>query len=126
MSQQITIITIPYEALTEKSPTNNRFETIFTKAVEETFIIFGETVKQAIYNTLEKSYNIRKTEIPSKIEVFSHAIDAIFAESALLVELKIIEKLGKIEGFKFKSGKGEFLFADYVEAVKTYLSALHC
>jgi hypothetical protein len=54
------------------------------------------------------------------------AVDATFGVSALLVELKIILNLGKVEGFKFKLRNGEFLFADYVEALKNHLSAVDC
>jgi hypothetical protein len=71
MSQQISAIIIPYETLTENSSTKNKFETAFTQAVEEVFSAFGETAKQAIYRALEKNYNIKKTEICSKIDVFT-------------------------------------------------------
>jgi hypothetical protein len=126
MSQQINAIIIPYEALSENSALNNRFETLFIQAVEEAFSAFGETAKQAIYGVLEKNHNIKKSEIPGKIDVFTCAVEAVFGESALLVELKILENLGRIKDFKFKSRKGMFLFAEYVEALKNHFSPLTC
>jgi hypothetical protein len=122
MSQQINTITIPYESLGEKNPAKNYFETVLAEAVDEVFMLFGENTKQAIYSLLENNFGIKKMEISSKIEAFADAVVSTFGSSALLVELKIIEKLyGKIGEFKFKSGKRDLLFVDYLAGLRSHL-----
>lgn len=74
------------------------FDEILLEAVDEGLSSLGESSKQAIYFHLEKSFNIRKPEIPSRVRDFAGAIHGIFGLGADFLEILIMkgirEKIG--------------------------------
>lgn len=107
--------------LTEKA-----FRRLLLKAVDSTLSSLGDSAKQSIYFHLEKKFDIRRDEIPGRIEDFDHGLEKIFGAGTRFLEVLIMKKLyeemgskGKI--LKLNQGK-ELKFADYVKAVeRTYL-----
>ncbi|MDH7563677.1 MAG: hypothetical protein QHH24_02165 [Candidatus Bathyarchaeota archaeon] len=69
------------------------FEEIVLEAIDEGLSSLGESSKQAIYFYLDKNFNIKKEEIPSKIEAFKHAIGNIFGVGANYLHTLIIQRL---------------------------------
>ena len=123
MTQQITFpcISIP---LSENESSKKQFETAVTDAVDECFSTLGDSLKQAIYSKLEKSYGIRKEDIPFKIEAFTDAVELTFGEAAKLIEVQIIKNLkSKIKGFSYKTKKTDLFFVEYVQALQSYLES---
>lgn len=57
---------------------SGEFETILLEAVDWGLSSLGETPKQAIHFHLEKSFGVRKEEIPYKVEAFAGAVEEIF------------------------------------------------
>ena len=122
MGQQLTNLTIPFDLIGEKEPLKINFETAVTESIDEVFTTLGENVKQAVYSYLKNKHGIKKEQIPSKIEGFTNAIEAVFGDAAKLVELKIIEKLqSKVKGFAYKSKRKEMVFAEYLAALQRHL-----
>jgi hypothetical protein len=95
------------------------FNRLLLEAVDEGLSMLGESSKQAIYFHLEKRFDIKKQEIPNKIEVFANAIEKIFGLGASFLEILIMKrlyvKLGR--GFKFY-GSEDFTFTEYVAAAR--------
>jgi hypothetical protein len=95
------------------------FDQLLLEAIDEGLSTLGESSKQAIYFHLEKSFNIRKEEIPEKIEVFAYAVEKIFGFGANFLEILIMKRLYEKLGHGFKWCKQEdFTFVEYVAAAK--------
>jgi hypothetical protein len=69
------------------------FEKLLLEAVDEGLSSLGETSKIAIYFHLKKSFNIKKKEIPYKIEAFAKGIEKIFGLGANFLEILIMKQL---------------------------------
>ena len=106
----------------EKEPTqpNPRFRRLLLEAVDDALSSLGDSVRQAIYFHLERKFNIKKQEIPNKIEEFADAIEEIFGLGAKLVEIRIMKSLYEKDGrmFRYFPEKDELLFTEYMEAAK--------
>jgi ribosomal protein L23 len=95
------------------------FEKLLVEAVDDGLSTLGDSAKQAIYYHLEKSFNVKKEDIPSRITAFTQAIENIFGVGADFVEILIMKKLyEKVdESFKWNESEG-FGFAQYVSQAK--------
>jgi len=95
------------------------FEKLLLEAVDEGLSSLGEASKQAIYFHLEKRFNIKKKEIPYKIETFVKAIEKIFGLGANFLEILVMKRLHeKIEGVFEWHEPTEFTFTKYVAVAK--------
>jgi len=95
------------------------FEKLLLEAVDEGLSSLGETSKQAIYFHLEKSFNIKKKEIPYKIGTFAKAVEKIFGLGANFLEILIMKRLYEKIGGVFEWQESiDFAFAEYVAVVK--------
>ena len=96
------------------------FEKILLEAVDEGLYSLGQSSRRAIYFHLEKNFNVKKQEIPSKIEVFADAIEKIFGSGANFLEILIMkrlnEKIGKLESKIVE--KKDYDFSDYIKELK--------
>ena len=94
------------------------FEKLLLEAVDEGLSSLGESSKQSIYYYLEKSFHIKKQEIPYKVEAFVDAIEKIFGFGANFLEILIMKRLYEKVGrsFKWRTSK-DLKFAEYVDAV---------
>jgi hypothetical protein len=68
---------------------------ILLEAVDGGLASLGETAKQAVLFHLEKSFGIRKDDIPRKAAAFARAVEAIFGPGAAFLENLILERLGE-------------------------------
>lgn len=95
------------------------FEKLLLEAVDEELTSLGESSKQALYFHLEKSFNIRKQEIPYKTEAFVDAIEKIFGSGADFLEILIMKRLHEKIGKRIKvNGAKDLTFTEYVIAAK--------
>ena len=102
-------------------PREERFETAILEAVDESVSSFSNLDKEAVYRHLEKTFKIKKQEIPCKIEYFAEAIEQIFGVAAKLLEIRIIEALHKrIPDFMFFPKKGDVGFKEYVGSLRAF------
>jgi len=100
------------------------FDKLLLEAVDEGLSSVGESSKQAIYFHLEKSFSIKREEIPCKIEVFEHSIERIFGLGADFLEVLIMKRIHEKVGGRFKWRRSQdFTFAEYVAAARrSYLA----
>lgn len=95
------------------------FNKLLLEAVDEGLASLGESSKQAIYFHLEKRYNIKKQEIPHKIEAFADAIEKIFGLGADFLEILIMKQIHQKVGGSFKWPESKDLtFVEYVAVAK--------
>jgi hypothetical protein len=95
------------------------FEKLLLEAVDEGLASLGESSKQAIYFHLERSFNVKKKEIPHKIETFAKAIEKIFGLGANFLEILAVKKLYEKIGGVFEWHEStEFPFTRYVAVAK--------
>ena len=107
---------------TKRNQTKNQLDMKIIDAIDESLASFGESVKPGVYLQLENSYNVKKQDIPNRIEEFATAIEAIFGIGARLIEMKIIETLySSAKGFMYIPKSEDLMFEDYVQSVKSFL-----
>jgi hypothetical protein len=69
------------------------FNKILLAAIDEALALLGESVKTSVYSSLEETYNIKKREIPLKINDFSSALEKIFGLGARTLEILFMKNL---------------------------------
>jgi len=69
------------------------FREILLEVIDEALASLGENVKTSVYFHLEKTYKIRKQDIPSKIDDFSCALEQIFGLGARFLEIMFMKGL---------------------------------
>src|SRR4030065_1025289 len=57
---------------------DHSFGNSLLEAIDEAFVSLGESVKTSIYFHLENTWEIKKQEIPFKIEDFQNALEKLF------------------------------------------------
>ena len=103
------------EYLEELLMPKKNFERLLLEAVDEGLSSLGESSKEAIYFHLRRSFNIKKREIPYKIEAFAYAIEKIFGLGASFLETLILKRLNEKVGGGFRWHRAESLtFAERV------------
>jgi hypothetical protein len=97
------------------------FENALLESIDEGLSLLGESPKQAVYYHLEKNFNMRRQDIPRKIDEFTEAIEKIFGAGAKIIEIQIMKCLFKKVGhnFRYYPKQISLAFTDYIAAVKT-------
>ena len=98
------------------------FDQLLLEAIDEGLAGLGEAGKASIYIHLEGLFNIRKQEIPNKLDDFSKALQRIFGLGAHQLEILIIKNLHE----KVRSRKlddpfwpvGNLTLTKYVDLIK--------
>ncbi|MGB9023179.1 MAG: hypothetical protein WCC94_07070 [Candidatus Bathyarchaeia archaeon] len=62
------------------------------EAVDQGLLVPGEIVRTAIYERIERSYQVKREEIPEKLEAFHVALQDLLGASASEVMEKLIAK----------------------------------
>ena len=93
------------------------FEKLFIEAVDEGLQTLGESGKHMIFFHLEKSYSIKRHEIPQKPEAFAKGLEKIFGAGASVLERLIVKSLYSKLGLKYEDMESR-PFADSVKCVK--------
>ena len=99
-------------------PKQKKHRQILLKAIDESLSSLGDSARQAVYYHLENSFNLRKVEIPEKIEIFSNAIEDIFGDGAKLLKIQIMKYLHEKVGCEIMhyASQTELVFSDYIKA----------
>jgi hypothetical protein len=124
MSETITMESICITHSNEGKPLKKQIDMKILEAIDEGLASFGDPVKQVVYFQLQSNYNVPKQEIPTKIEEFAEALQAIFGIGARLIEMKIIETLySKANGFLYVPKDEDLMFKDYVQNFRGFLAS---
>jgi hypothetical protein len=87
------------------------------QAVDEALLVPGEIVRTAIYERIERSYQLRREEIPEKLEVFHRALQQLLGAGDKVMEMLIARYLYRRLGLSFERHDG-WTLVDYVNHAK--------
>jgi len=93
------------------------FEKLFIEAVDEGLGTLGESGRHMIFFHLDRSYSIKRHEIPKRPEAFAQGLEKIFGAGASVLEKLIIKNLYSKLGLKYED-REDRPFADYIKDVK--------
>lgn len=102
-----------------------KIEKIILDAVDEGLKTLGESGKQAIFFHLEKTYSIKKSDIPEKPDAFAESLEKIFGVGATVIQKIILENLYSKLGLKYED-KDEYKFTDYLNEIKSGKEGFRC
>ncbi len=106
----------------ERKPIENNLNTIILEAIDESLASFGENLRQTVYSQLQNNFNVAQEEIPLFIEEFTSTIEELFGDGALLIELKIMEKLhANAKGFLYIPRDEAMQFIEYLRNISYFL-----
>ncbi|MEJ5327357.1 MAG: hypothetical protein WHU54_03800 [Candidatus Bathyarchaeia archaeon] len=98
------------------------YENTLIEAIDAAFAQLGPNITKTIYFRMEKTFKIKKQELPHKIQEFTEAIEQIFGAGAELIEIRIIEELHKrIPIFMHFPKKRNLDFIEYVTDLQAFL-----
>ena len=86
-------------------------------AVDEALLVPGEIVRTAIYERIERSYQLRREEIPDHLETFHQALQDLLGAGGKVMEKLIARGLYRHLGLSFTEHDGWTLI-DYVNHAK--------
>jgi len=97
------------------SPSRQR-ETLL-EAVDQGLAVPSEIVRAAIYERIERSYQVRREEISEKVEILHKALQDLLGAGAKVMEKLIARSLYSRLGLSFTE-HANWTLADYVNHVK--------
>lgn len=83
----------------------SEMEAIIRNAVDESLSLLGTPGKELMYFHLENSFDLKKQEIPVRLEKFADAIHIVFGSGASLLEDIIVRKLRQSQNPDFSKAK---------------------
>lgn len=90
---------------------------VLLQAIDDALLVPGEIVPVAIYDRIERSYQIRREEIPEKLELFHKALQQLLGVGARVMEKSISKNLYR--RFKLNFDEHEnWTLLDYVDHAK--------
>jgi hypothetical protein len=103
---------------TKSGSTTVPFERVLLDAVDDALLIFGEAVRAAIYDCIEERYQIRREEIPDRLEAFHRALEELLGKNWETVKRLIVENLYSRLDLEFTEQEG-WTLADYLYCART-------
>ena len=70
-----------------------QFEEKLLEAIDYGLMVLGATVKQTIYERIEETRGLKRTDIPEHIQAFHEALVALLGKGAESIERVIAKKL---------------------------------
>jgi len=89
---------------------------VLLQAVDDGLSVPGEIVRTAIYGRVEKSYGLKREDIPEKLEAFHRALEDLLGESAKVMEKLIARNLYKRLGLNFANHEN-WTLVDYANDI---------
>jgi len=94
------------------------FREALPEAVDCGPMVLGEIVRRAIYKRIEKDHELKRAEIPERLEAFHKALGSVLGVSAKTVEKLIAKNLHQRLGLNF-TPRPEWTLIEYVDHAKT-------
>jgi hypothetical protein len=92
------------------------FDQLLLEAIDEGLSGLGEAGKASIYIYLERCFNIRKQEIPNKLNDFSNALERIFDLGSRQLEKLFMKNLRDKMELAFKGSKYQLTLSEGIVA----------
>ncbi len=82
-------------------------------AVDESLLVPGEIVRTTMYERVERSYQVRREEIPENLEMFHQALEDLLGASSSVMEKLIAKNLYRFLELQFTE-RGNWTLVNYV------------
>ena len=92
-------------------------EETLLQAVDEALLVPGDIVRTAIYERIERSYQVKREEIPEKLETFHQALQGLLGGGGKVMVRLIARGLYRRLGLSFEKHDG-WTLVDYVNRAK--------
>lgn len=93
------------------------FRDVLLQSIDDALLVPGEIVRGAIYDRVERSYQLKREEIPEKLELFHKALRDLLAAGGGVLERLIAKNLYLRLDLNFNQHENWTLL-DYVDEVK--------
>jgi hypothetical protein len=100
---------------------SREFSKLLLEAVDRALLVLGEAARLAIYDCVEGSYQIRREEIPEKLEALHGALTDLLGRGGNMVERVAAENLYRSLHLAFEPND-DWALVDYVNHAKTIMS----
>ena len=90
---------------------------VLLEAVDERLLVPGEIVRAPIYERLERNYQVKRGEIPEKLETFHLALADLLGKGAKVMEKLIAKNPYSRLGLNFTAYEN-WILVDYVNHAK--------
>jgi hypothetical protein len=95
------------------------FDVLLLEATDEALSALGDSIMQTVYFHVERSFHIKKHEIPHRLGAFTEAVENIFGVGANFIEILIMKKLHEKVDAHFRwNESARFGLAQYVSEAK--------
>ncbi len=93
------------------------FREVLLQSIDDGLLVPGEIVRAAIYDRVERSYQLRREEIPENLELFHKALGDLLAAGSEVLERLIAKNLYRRLDLNFNQHENWTLL-DYVDEAK--------
>lgn len=90
------------------------FRETVLKAVDDGLLVIGKSARDALLYHVEKSFGIRRQEIPERLKAFHEALKNLLGQGATVVDTLIARNLYDSLGLNF-TGHRNWTIVDYVK-----------
>jgi len=94
-----------------------QFSDVLLQAVDQALLVPGEIVRAAIYERIERSFQVKREEIPEKLPAFQNALQKLLGAAAKVMERLIAKNLYSRLGINFTE-HAHWTLVEYVEHAK--------
>jgi len=96
------------------------FRGVLLQAVDDGLLVASEIVRAVIYDRLQRTYQIRREEIPEKLELFHTALRDLLGAGCEILEKLIVKNLYRRLSLDFSGHDGWTLLdnVDYAKKVQ--------
>lgn len=99
------------------------FNSTVLRAVDEGLAVLGESVRISIYYHIERSYGIRREEIPESLETFHQSLKGLLGQGGGIVQALVAKSLYGQLRLEFR-GRPNWTLAEYVNCAKKLVGEL--
>ena len=102
------------------------FNQILVESIDEAFLTLGENAKSLMYFYLDTKFAISKQDIPKRVDDFSNALEQIFGQAALQIEILIMKCLNQRVDCTYEWVGPKWLVPDLTFTKYVILMKLRC
>ncbi len=107
-----------------KETPSEKFDNLLIESIDETLTLLGEPVKNEFYQQLNVKFNIEKTDIPQRLEDFSHILHKVFGLGASRLEVKFLRNLDSKIPVGSKCFNADWSVSTWIEKEMSFLKTI--
>lgn len=101
---------------------SENFDSAVLEAFDYGLSVLGETGRQTVYSYIKMKYQVKREEIPERLDVFHRASGGLFGAGTEVLEKLIAKRVYGNLGLSFIQHEN-WTLAEYVDDVKKHIGA---